>query len=57
MKSTILLIISAMAALAFVQFGTGCAGLTLTARTPYGDISTTDGATTIAPRPIVIPGK
>ena len=31
-----------------------CAGLTLTAVTPYGDVSTKDGQTTIAVKPIKV---
>lgn len=34
-----------------------CAGLTITGTSPWGDISTVDGVTTIAPRPIIIPSK
>lgn len=54
MKSTLLIIILAIAALAFVQFGTGCAplaGLTLS-------LDDQGNATISAPlRPLVIPAK
>jgi hypothetical protein len=37
---------------------TGCAGLTISAQTPYGDVSTdANGHFVIAPRPIIIPQK
>jgi hypothetical protein len=37
---------------------TGCAGLTISAQTPYGDVSTdSDGNFLIAPRPMIIPQK
>ena len=51
------LITAVIAALAITQALTGCAGLTLTAATPWGDVSTTNGATTVALRPVVIPSK
>ena len=51
------LITTAIAALAITPALTGCAGLTLTAATPWGDVSTLDGATTVTVRPIVIPSK
>jgi hypothetical protein len=37
---------------------TGCSGLTISAQTPYGDVSTdANGHFVIAPRPIIIPQK
>jgi hypothetical protein len=34
-----------------------CAGFTLTATTPYGDVQSIDGATVIIPKPVVIPSR
>lgn len=46
-----------IALLAVTALLPGCSGLTLTAVTPYGDVSTTDGHTTVALRPIIIDEK
>ena len=57
MKTSLITAAIAIAAIAITQALTSCAGLTLTATTPWGDVSTTNGATTVALRPIVISGK
>lgn len=49
--------ISLLALAALTVALTSCAGLTLRAATPFGDISTTDGHSTITLRPIIIPEK
>ena len=57
MKTSLITAAIAIAALAISQALTSCAGLTLTAVTPWGDVSTTDGNTTVAIRPVIIGGK
>lgn len=50
------LTVAAACLIALVTAGlTSCAGLTLSASTPWGDVSSTDGHTTVIARPIVIP--
>lgn len=36
---------------------TGCQGLTGSVSTPWGDVTTDNGKTVVAPKPIVIPDK
>jgi hypothetical protein len=36
---------------------TSCAGVNLSAITPWGDVQSIDGATVITPKPVVIPSR
>ncbi len=36
---------------------TSCAGINLSAITPWGDVQSIDGATVITPKPVVIPSR
>jgi hypothetical protein len=57
MKALALSIAIRLAVFAVVCALASCAGLTLTASTPWGDVSSKDGLTTVTARPIVIPQK
>lgn len=57
MKTSLITAAIALAALFAAQLLTSCQGLTATASSPYGDVTTANGATTITPKPIVIPAK
>jgi hypothetical protein len=50
-------IITIIAAIALAHSLTSCAGFSITATTPYGDVQSIDGATVIIPKPVVIPSR
>lgn len=57
MKTSLITAAVALAALLIAAALTSCAGLTLSASAPWGDVTSDGTTTTFAPRPIVIPVK
>ena len=53
----LIVIIAAIAAIALAHGLTSCAGLNLSLTSPWGDVESVDGATTVTPKPVVIPSR
>jgi hypothetical protein len=53
MRKSFIGILSIIGLIAIAQSLTSCAGLSVTATTPWGDVSSSNGQTTVAPKPIV----